>query len=211
MAQTGTILKDLAAKIPADRTLSDADQRKLMYQFAECTVKKRHAGVQRYLATAPGSVESEKLVNKLIWSDCLIGGQISFEEPLYRAAAYDVMYHVDFAKTAPIDFSAVPSINYMSVAEADTNSEKDVNAPLRQLADCAVRHGPVQARQLILSPIGTSVETAAFSAMMPSVSACMTSDVTLKFSKLTLRGFVGEALYRLSALASGRANEAKGG
>ncbi|MGA1850923.1 hypothetical protein VH570_08820 [Sphingobium sp. HT1-2] len=58
-------------------------------------------------------------------------------------------------------------------------------------------------RALILSPIGGPDESAAFAAVTPMVSACMPADATVNFSKISLRGYVGEALYRLSMAARG--------
>jgi len=201
--QTGTIISNKPAAIPSEKAISANDNRRIMYDFAACTVRRWRNGVKQFLETAPGSAESIKLATKLSVGSCLMNGSITFKDASYRAAAYDVMYHLDFAKKdAPLDFSSIPPIEYAQQGEGMTAEDAASQAVLRQLADCSVRSEPDKARLLILAPIGSPAETAAFSAFLPSVSGCMTNDVTLKFSKFTLKGFVGEALYRLSTAAT---------
>lgn len=201
ICQTGTIISNKAATIPTDKKISANDNRRIMYDFAACTVRWSRIRVKQYLETAPGSIESIKLSTKIAEGYCLMNGSITFKDSSYRAAAYDVMYHMDFAEDAPLDFSLVAPINYAQRGEGMTAEDAVSQSMLRQLADCAVRRGPAEARLLILAPIGSPAETIAFNAFVPSVSGCMTNDVTLKFSKFTMRGFVGEALYRLSTAA----------
>ncbi|QNG44340.1 hypothetical protein [Sphingobium yanoikuyae] len=173
-----------------------------MQDFAACTVRRWRHGVERYLDTVPESVEAQTMGARLATEDCLISGQMQFQEALYRAAAYEAMYRVTFARQGVSDFASVPPIDYAQPG-APTDKAASARATLRRLADCAVRHGPLEARALILSPIGGPDESAAFAAVTPMVSACMPADATVNFSKISLRGYVGEALYRLSMAARG--------
>ncbi|WP_443970904.1 hypothetical protein [Sphingobium sp. CR28] len=211
IAQTGTMFDNKPTNVPDDKALSDADRRKIMVGFANCTIKRWRTGVERYLATAPGSKDAAKLADRLSVNECLISGRMQFNEPLYRAAAYDALYNIIFAKSAPVDFSNVPPIDYATESGASVYGDVAAATSLRKLADCAVRYDPSKARALILSSVGSSSESSAFVAIASSTSKCMTNDMTLKFSKLTLRGVVAEALYRLSVNAGSLANEVKGG
>lgn len=200
-AQTGTIIDNRGVEISTGKTFSQSEQRQLMDRFAACTVRRWKSGVVRYLASAPGSPEAEDMAKRLASDECLASGQIEISEPLYRAAAYEVMYRINFGRKAVSDFSSVPPINYAQSGKASPSPDLTAQATLRRLADCAVRQAPVEAQTLILSPIGGSEEAAAFSVITPFMSSCMASDATVTFSKLSLRGFVGEVLYRLSVAA----------
>jgi hypothetical protein len=201
-ADTGSMATSRrTAEIPEGRRPTAADTRRIMYDFAACTVRKRRSAISTYLDTTPGSRKAEAQGRKLALGSCLSSGTITFEETSYRAAIYDVLYHMEFAEQGPQDFSAVPVIDYQQATE--DVGEIDQSAVLRRLADCAVRKGPVEARKLISARIDSVQEAAAFSALVPSISQCMSADATIKFSKFSLRGYVGEALYRLSVAARG--------
>ena len=178
-----------------------AEKRQLMSDFASCTVRRWRSGVERYLDTAPGSHEAEDMAKRLSVDTCLASGEMAFEEPLYRAAAYEAMYRIKFVKEGVSDFSTIAPLDYAQAVAGGDGALVAAQTALRRLADCAVRHGPVEARKLILSPIGGPKEAAAFSTITPFISSCMTHDVTVTFSKISLRGYIGEALYRLSIAA----------
>jgi len=83
-----------------------------MTDFAACTVRQSRRGVEKYVQTSPRSVEAQKLAIRLSTGSCLVNGSIIIQKSAYRAAVFDVLYHVDFAKDGPLDFSAVPPIGY---------------------------------------------------------------------------------------------------
>lgn len=145
LAQTGSIIDHRAANIPAGKTLGIAEKRHIMQDFAACTVRRWRHGVERYLDTVPESVEAQTMGARLATEDCLISGQMQFQEALYRAAAYEAMYRVTFARQGVSDFTSVPPIDYAQPG-APTDEAASARATLRRLADCAVRHGPLEAR-----------------------------------------------------------------
>jgi hypothetical protein len=201
ISRTGTILPEKAAVIPSDQRIRSDDSRKILNDYAACTIDESRKRVEEFLAMAPGSAEAEQLLLKVAINSCLLNGSMTLNSSAYRAAAYDVLYHLDFKKHAPLDFSSVTPIEYVQRGKGMTAEDAAGQSVLRKLADCAVRHGPSDARQLVLAPIGSVAETSALGPLTPHLSACMTNDVTLKFSKFTLKGYIGEALYRLSIAA----------
>ena len=74
---------------------------------------------------------------------------------------------------------------------------------LRRFADCVVRAEPSQAHTLVWSRIGSRSEDDAFAALAPQMSGCLSKDRQLRFTKISLRGVIGETLYRLRTASSG--------
>lgn len=206
-SQTGTILPRKSATIPADQRIRSDDKRKILYDYAACTVEESRKHVEQFLGTAPGSAEAEKLLLRAAPHSCLLNGSMTLSSSAYRAAAYNVLYDLDFAQSGPLDFSAVAPIDYAQRGGGMTAEDVATQSVLRKLADCAVRHEPFAARQLVLAYPGSADETSAFGTFTPHLSACMTNDVTVTFSKFTLKGYVGEALYRLSIAARSPASD----
>ncbi len=198
---TGSLIRKAPAQIPSGGALDPADRGRLaMYRYAECVFGRGKKSVEAYLNTFPGSKEAHLIANRLADDDCLSSGEMRFNEPLFRGSVYDLLYKDRFKKTGPSDFVEVAPIDY-TIGKAAEDGGADTKIALRKVADCTVRKSPTVARQLVLSMIATRAETDAFNQMIPHMSACVTKDVTLKFSKSVFRGAVGEVLYRLSVAA----------
>jgi hypothetical protein len=206
---TGSLIRKAPAQIPSGGALDPADRGRLaMYRYAECVFGRSRKSVEAYINTFPGSKEAHSVANRLADDDCLSSGEMSFNEQLFRGSVYDLLYKSRFKKGGPSDFAEVAPIDY-TAGNADEDSGVDTKIALREVADCTVRKSPPTARQLVLSMVATRAETDAFNQMVPHMSACVTKDVTLKFSKSVFRGVVGEVLYRLSVAAVPSASLAK--
>jgi hypothetical protein len=193
--ETGSRIGPTPASIPGGRQ-TQAGARRWMDSFAACVVKRTPHKIEAYLGTSPGSEQASVLGRRLATDECISTGEAQFDDSVLRWAIYEQLYRKQYAKSGPTDFSMTPAIDY---AAGGSKADSGQSVALRQFADCVSRASPVQARSLTLSPIGSSVEQAAFTAIMPRLEACLPKTVTLKFSKSVLRGLIAETLYRLSA------------
>ena len=198
-AQTGTRIGPPPAAIPDTAKNNGQLSRQAIRGFAECTVRKDRARVERFLATITGTPEAEKLGRALSTDDCLSRGEIRFNEQLLRWSFYDLLYRQRFAGQGPVDFSAYPPFDLNSA------SARSQSGALMEMGDCIVRKSGAGARELALSPVTTTTEDRAFAALMPMISACVPKDSQVVFSKIVLRGLIVEALYTMSSNAGSAA------
>lgn len=201
--RTGTHVGPSPAQIPQGARASEADRARIaMYRYAECAVDASRARVELYLTTFPGSKAAYKSANTLSIDDCLSTGEMRFSESLFRSSAYEVLYRKKFQKDGPLDFSAVPAIDYAAGSDVESYGNTDARIALRQIADCTVRKEPQASRALILSVVASNAEATAFAQIVPSMGSCVFEGSKLTFSKSVFRGVIGETLYRLSVGAS---------
>ena len=188
------------AQIPETGGASKEDLARIaMYRYAECVVSNSRVRVELYLETFPGSKVAQKMANSLSVDDCLSTGELHISEPLFRSGVYDVLYRRKFQKEGPLDFSAVPVIDYAAGSDLESQSDAPSRIALRQIADCTVRKAPETSRVLVLSMVASKAERVAFTQLVPSMAPCVLEGSKLSFSRSTFRGVIGEALYRLSA------------
>lgn len=201
--RTGSLVGPSPAQIPEGGSFSKEDRARItMYRFAECAVDKNRVRVEMYLKTFPGSKAAINGANMLSIDDCLSTGEIRFNEALFRSGVYDILYRNKFREDGPVDFSAVPAIDYAAGSDVEAGVHADSQITLRQIADCTVRKDPPTSRALILSMVASKAESAAFTTIVPSMGGCVFEGSKLTFSKSVFRGVIGETLYRLSAGAN---------
>lgn len=167
-----------------------------MLNFAACLVARKQNAVKAYLAdTAPYSVEANNVAKRLAKEDCLDGGLV-FEEAVFRAASYEALYKARFGRAQPGDLTALPVVDYVYGTNPIDDGDRQ-SVALRRFADCVTRAAPGEVHSLMLSRPASALENEAMRTLMPRLSGCLVKDVTLKFSKVQLRGVLGETLYRI--------------
>jgi len=67
--------------------------------------------------------------------------------------------------------------------------------PVRAYGVCVAKADPVHAREAVSAPVASERETAAYAALAPALSACLTKGKTLSFTKLVLEGALAEGLF----------------
>mgnify|MGYP001596187282 CR=1 FL=1 len=200
---TGTRIGPSPAQVPDSGYGTKDDQARVaMYRYAECVVDSGRDRVEMYLATFPGSKAAHKSANSLAVDRCLSTGEMRFSESLFRSGVYDVLYRKKFLKDGPVDFAAIPAIDYAAGEDIKANGTAQSRVVIRQIADCTVRKAPQESRVLVLSAVASKSESTAFTQIVPAMSGCVFEGSELNFSKSVLRGVIGEALYRLSVGAS---------
>ena len=88
--------------------------------------------------------------------------------------------------------------------EALQRLDPNVRAPIVfiQIGECAARANPAGVTALLAADAGSPEERAAFSALVPSIGACVPGGVDLRMPKLLLRGYLAEGAYRAAATAA---------
>lgn len=202
--QIGSLIKPSPGVIPENGDPL-ARARIGMNSFAACLATSARNGVNAYLMSVPGSPESTTLMRRLVRKDCLSvdglensSGGLEFSDAVLRGALYEAVYQDRFGRNLPGDLTAVPAIDYVfGTNPVDADDRQDV--ALRRFADCVTRSASGEVHTLILSRPASSLEKEAMRALMPKLSGCLSKDLTIKFSKVQLRGVLGETLYRIRA------------
>lgn len=205
---TGSLIKPRPADIP-DGAKNDKNlARQAMYSFAECALKRSRGSTLKYLDTFPNSDQANKAARSLAATDCLSDGMMMFNEAAFRGAVYEALYKQQFGRKEPASLVDAGHPDYAGGNTVLLANDQQTVA-FRQFADCVARGQPGSVHALIGSAPGSAAETSAFGALNPAFSACLTNSVTLKFSKMSLRGVLGEVMYRIRTMptqAAGVAN-----
>lgn len=192
---TGSLVRRAPGQIPdgADKAVR-AQQG--MYNFAACVIARSPKAAQTYLETVPASAEASKLAKRMSDGDCLDGGGLVFDEPVFRGAVYHILYAARYGRAVPGDFTTSPPVDYafgMNPVDADDRQA----IALRRFADCVTRAAPVEVHSLTVSRPASKLEIESLQSLMSKLSGCLSKDLTIKFSKVQLRGVLGETLYRI--------------
>lgn len=183
---------------PDDEQLSQ----RTMNKYAGCLLRTFRKRALAFLRLPPASFEAMLAARKLATGWCLREGALSFRFQLLRGGLYEALYEQEFKRAGAAALTAAPPIDYTGGNPAPLSNETAVAIALVQFADCVVRANPTASRALILSKVTSDEEKAAFASLTPHLGGCLVSGTQLKFSRPMLRGFVAEALYRLSAAAA---------
>lgn len=182
---------------------SGSDGQRILNGFADCLVAKHRPMVEQYLAEAPDSRGARFRSRRLEGTRCNASLLLAARDNQIRGALYEAMFLVDFRDAPPMDLRNAPAIP--DTAEAAGASEwARTSSALLKYSDCIVRSDGAGTRAILAAEVGTAREAAAFRAVAPSLSRCLAEGQQIKFSRPLLRGFLAEALYRLSSLAAGK-------
>ncbi|MFN3515905.1 MAG: hypothetical protein ACK4YM_01960 [Novosphingobium sp.] len=151
------------------------------------------------------------------------GGTVSrarlrFPDVMIRWSIGQALFDRDQARLTATDFSSVPALAYEQpfpvrttdrdgkpipaerVAEQQRRfDEKAGDVALSQVGECVVRADAVKARAVLLTPLDTPEELTALQAVAPALSNCLPQGQTLGFDRMSLRGTLAVAYYRLAS------------
>jgi hypothetical protein len=201
---TGHALKRYdRAQIGEVPTAAPLHAQRVLYDYGWCLAKFGRKPAERFVATVPFSPAAADSAKRLAKNECLADGTMSFNPEALRGPIYQALYRLRFGPKPVGGLDSAPAIL----------QESGANAPviiLRAFADCVVRRDASSARALIMSDIGKPEETAAFTALVPSMGACVAKDSTVELKRPLLRGLFAESLYKLSVARSAQTkNEAR--
>lgn len=151
------------------------------------------------------------------------GGTVSrarlrLPDVMIRWSIGQALFDRDQAALTTTDFSGVPALAYEEpfpvrkttrdgkpipaerVADQQRRfDEKAGDVALSRVGECVVRTDAAMARAALLTPMDTPQELAALQAVAPALSKCLPQGQTLGFDRMSLRGSLAVAYYRLAS------------
>ncbi len=170
---------------------------------AACQVARNAASVEPLLATAPhSSGERTQAVRILgLVQRCLrLRDPIATNAAVLRGSVAEALYESRFA-TAQAAHSPVLAVQPLFRPDQASNRDTAASlAPAYALAECtAAGHGEL-VRGLLATEPGSPEAQAAFNALNPAFSACVSGNTQIAVDGRTLRGMLAENLYRWSVV-----------
>ena len=146
------------------------------------------------------------------------GGRLRFPDVIIRWAIAGALFNRDAAKLTLIDFTAVPKLSYEEPFPVRTTNkdgdplpseriaeqqkrfdEKASDVALAKVGECVARADGAATRAALLTPIDTAAELAALRSLAPTLSNCLPKGQTIGFDRMSLRGSLAVAFYRLAS------------
>jgi hypothetical protein len=202
--------------------------RKQMAEFAGCIVKKSPANIRGALiANAKmGKLLSDKQLSAdavdcvgVVTRKYLVGALKMPGDTLPYALA-DALVRVDYPKSGFFDFAAKSPLDHPSPELTDPGlaGKGDLKAEqakeddeqilgfyyLSKFGECVVRAEPTKTHDLLLTPIASQEESAAFAAISDALGSCL-PEGQVKFTRDHLRGTLALNFYRLAGAPAGAA------
>lgn len=146
--------------------------------------------------------------------------RLRFPDVMVRWAIGQALFDRDVAKLATANFAAVPELAYelpypLRTTTADGDplpaeriaeqqrriDEKQGDLALAKLGECVARTDASGSRTALTTAIDSSDELTALKALSPALANCLPAGQTLKFDRMSLRGSLAVAYYRLASAA----------
>lgn len=161
----------------------------------------------------------EKLIRQAIGQK---GGTVSrarlrLPDSVIRWAIAQSLFDRDAAKLAAADFSAIPVLKYeepypvrTTTEDGDPLPEKRIaeqqrrfeekagDVALAKLGECVARIDSAGTKAVLVTTIDTAEELSALKSVTPALSKCLPAGQTLKLDRMSLRGSLAVAFYRLA-------------
>ena len=184
--------------------MSKADRARLvMLEFGQCTVRYNLPGARKVSLLFPWTPEFVQQAKKISESECLLGegavAELRSSPNLMRGAIYQAFYLDRFRRAAP-QLAAGP-LDLSAETAGQDQGRVQLYVALRRFGECVVRAAPAESRAVLLAPIGTKEEAAAYQALAPNLGPCLQQGQSVTFSKSMLGGLIAEVAYRLSTQA----------
>jgi hypothetical protein len=173
-----------------------------LHAASACLVGRNAAVADALFATAPYSNEERTEALRLLgeMQRCAGGARMMSSVPLIRGALAEAVLESRFPTALPARAPALGAKPLLQVELATTRTDAAALAPAYALAECtAVRYQEL-VRALMASEPASPAASAAFSALSPAFSACVTGNLQLNVDARTLRGVLAEDLYRWSVV-----------
>lgn len=184
------------------RTPAVASQEDVL-RGAVCQVARNPASVEPLLATAPHSPQERTQAVRILQlvQRCLrLRDPIATNAAVLRGSVAEALYESRFATPQP---AHSPVLAVQPLFRPDQASDRDAAAslaPAHALAACtAAGHGEL-VRGLLATEPGSAEAQAAFTALDPAFSACVSGTAQIAVDGRTLRGMLAENLYRWSVV-----------
>ena len=206
-----------AAAATADQAVDIQYSRKVMRDFARCTVKYEHELARKFVLLNSWERLPDSEYQKVVDSRCLglLGGRLFMRPFQYRAAIAERLISKDSVRLsendvrsrAPLDWS-VPQRTVSDAAGISFsffNQIKELDKPdylaaesaMGRLGECVVRANP-RGALAVLETRKDAYELAAMRALAPQLAACVQPNEKMTFAPSNLRDAIALSYYRLA-------------
>lgn len=181
--------------IPSDR------QRQLVAQYAACVVKRMPRKAKAVVLSDRESAAAIARYDEVVSPDCMpleTDGSMTMRTwpILIRVALAQALLETEPALVLR-PLATVPPLAHGTI---EKGSEKNAatGIVMSRLGECVVRAAPAASGRLIRADVASPIEAAAFEAVKPALSSCLSAGETFAFSPELLRGAVALNYYRLA-------------
>jgi len=193
---------------------SPAVSRKVMAEFAQCVVRRKH-DVAAQVVLDPSQQLGDEDNKGLFISDCMPSGSRMRAKPAQmRYGLAEALVLAD-VKTAPADLARVAPLQHLPFVDrpmpADVAADPErvarwnafaeaaqAYASLAPIGECVVRADPAGSLALLKTEVESEQETAAVAALAPVLPGCVKKGEQLSLNRFNLRGTIALNLYRLA-------------
>ena len=216
----------LAASQPATarsaRVADPAEIRAALGFYGTCIVKREGEIASKSVLSGefldPRSDEGKRLVQKECLADRVTVAR--FPDAALKGAMADALVTRSLDRLTATSFDGVPALTYAApwpVRLTDRNGsdlpperieaqqrkydEKLGEVARGKMAECVTRAAGAPVRALLATPAASQAELAALQAVAPSLAGCLPAGQTIGFDRMTLRGALAVAYYRLASAA----------
>ena len=207
----------LAAVATADQALDVHYSRKVMRDFARCTVKYEHELARKFVLLNSWERLPDSEYQKIVDWRCLglLGGRLAMRPFQYRAAIAERLISKDSVRLsesdvrsrAPLDWS-VPQLTvsdaagisfslFNQIQELDKPDYLAAESAMGRLGECVVRGNPMGALA-VLETRNDADELAAMKVLAPQLAACVAPNEKMTFAPSNLRDAIALSYYRLA-------------
>lgn len=171
---------------------------------------------------SPECMPGEELVRAGLLDQAGVTSRAKLRLPdtMVRWAIGQALFDRDAGTLGATDFTAVPALSYeepypVRTTDRDGNpisaeriaqqqkkfDEKKGDVALARVGECVARADAAGTRAALVTPLDTPEELAALKAVGPALANCLPKGQTIGFDRMSLRGSLAVAYYRLASAA----------
>jgi hypothetical protein len=210
---------------------SAAQVRHFMAEYGTCIAKREPELASKFVITGVDFKRDSDERRRLWQRECLdheelrntsrgFRGSVGLKDATYRGAIAEALIKREGDKLNANDFSAVAPLTYEEPWALRTTTQDGKPIPeerlqrqrdaievktlanrVARLGECVVRQTPAQSRAILAVPIDTESELQALKAVTPAIQQCIPKGQTVSFDRMSLRGAIAIAYYRLANAA----------
>jgi hypothetical protein len=175
-----------------------------MEDFAECTIKTkaRRELAAKLIRTFPQDHSYVKGLDRLAENDCVPSGlgSMAFKSDILRLALFTAFYRRDFGENSIAVVNGYKPLNAEAEFKFGSGTTPEIFLKVRAIADCAVRAKPGQVHRLLVAKVRSLEEGQLWSPLVAELARCNQSGIEFRMQKVTLRGTLAEALYKVRTI-----------
>lgn len=204
---------------------SQATARKVLRDFAECSVRYEPEVARRFIMMNDGERLPDADYRALFGGRCLgfRGGRLTMRSWRSRSALAEAFIRRQSKSRRPVSFSDVAALEWPIALQQQPGAKVDAAVIARDgeavvaerlvsmLGECVVRADPSGVLSVLDSNIDSSKEAAQFRSLTPHIAGCVKKGETLAFNRTNLRNGLALSYFRLAAKRTATVQPSAGG